>query len=75
MTVWILNISHRHGIDTWVCASEDRAYQRLIQYVDEWWDREMENTPRPTDNNISVEKYFSNAQDEWWSIDFSEVLT
>ena len=35
--VYILIVAHEHGRDVYPCASDERAWQRLDDYVQEWW--------------------------------------
>jgi hypothetical protein len=36
-TVWVLEISHRHGVDVTVHATEEAARGALVNYCLDWW--------------------------------------
>ena len=75
MKIWILNIEHQHGADTFAYETKDEAQAHIIGYVAEWWEQERE---RAADSDMwgenpggweSVRKYFDECvEGEWFSI-------
>jgi hypothetical protein len=86
--IYILVIEHEHGRDIYPCASDERAWQRLDEYVSEWWDdtrgRIASERVDPTAGDLAsmtrqerIETYFdywSSEQIECWEIEEYEVL-
>jgi hypothetical protein len=68
MTVHVLTIEHRHGTDTFVCASELIAEECLDGYVRSWWDEEMGDTAMPTTAEERIVQYFEAMAEEQYDI-------
>jgi hypothetical protein len=78
--VWVLGISHRHGYDTYVCASDTLAYFQLTSYVHGWWDEVLDDdgavlSEPPEDDEEAIRLYFQTNEDEHWGITAHDVLT
>ena len=50
-SVWIVEYSHKHGSDIFVCASEEVAENRCLAIVNEYRD-EFESCDRRTDQEL-----------------------
>lgn len=44
--VWVVNIEHRHGQGTNVFATQRAAEKALVDYVDQYWDEEIDSAVR-----------------------------
>jgi hypothetical protein len=73
-TVWVRRITHRHGCDIEVHATEGSANLSLLEYVDFNWEHEMDDTPRPSDNDAAIKMYFDTVENEFFDIDSHEVI-
>jgi hypothetical protein len=73
--VWLLTITHRHGTDHWVCASETIAERYLHEYVAEWFDVEISDKDMPNDIGEATKLYFSEMQnrDCWESYSIEQL--
>jgi hypothetical protein len=69
--IWVCTHEHRHGVDAWVCESEDLALAMLAEVCRGFWDeaREIQASqtvtetrerlpPEPPDDRAAVELYF-----------------
>ncbi len=65
----ILLIEHDSGVNTYVCADTDEARRRLLEYVHEWWSREIGNVPIPGDPDEAIETYFDRIPGESYVIE------
>jgi hypothetical protein len=78
----ILTIDHNHGTNTYLCRTEEVADRELFNYVKENWDiktdPQNDSSPlytMPLEPAHAIETYFSyHSEDEWYSIDFQEVI-
>jgi hypothetical protein len=66
--LWIVAIEHKHGTDLHAASTMDKADAIVRAYVDEWWEHEMEETPKPEDPDQMVEEYFDAMDDESYMI-------
>jgi hypothetical protein len=65
--VWVLTIEHAHGVDCYVCKTEEVARKKLEAFVRYWWDTEFLETdadyhPAPkvmTDDDMAM--YFEKS--------------
>lgn len=69
MKVWVLVIEHRHGFDVFVHRTQEGARQRLLAFVLEWWDREMDGAPQPDSPDLAIDMYFEENDREFYSLD------
>lgn len=63
--VWVLTISHKHGIDTEVYDTEEAARDGLLDYVKQWWDEYDHDDEMPADRDQAISRYFDDRDDEW----------
>jgi len=75
MTIYVVVVSHRHGEDVYVALTEAECYERLAEYVLEWWQDEMPDpVPELPDNNEElVRLYFERVPDEWFVVQEAEL--
>lgn len=78
-SVWLLQIDHRHGINTYVCASNEIALGLLDEYVEEWWDSEIgDSVEKPALRDHRIEAYFDRMEEtegeESYSLEITEIL-
>lgn len=75
MIVWVLFISHRHGEDVSLFATEELARKALIAWATDWWDTEVRDKWKgpeevfgdpPEDDDKMVQAYFDVVEDEWY---------
>lgn len=38
MRVWVVQYSHKHGTDVWVCATHEAVKRTVVQAIEEWLD-------------------------------------
>lgn len=67
--LFVLWISHRHGTDTSIHASQDGASASLRGYIEQWWEQEVGDEPIPADTDEAAEIYFERSYNEDWGID------
>lgn len=75
MTVFVVEITHRHGTDLIVCASEARACTALARYAREWW-HEVEFEAGPIDgltDEEAVDLYFETQMNAKWHLEMYEI--
>lgn len=65
--VYILTISHRHGVDTTVHDNETSANETLDQYCRDWW-HEISDQPYPEDGTGIPTYFFANQDNESYDI-------
>lgn len=68
--VYVLIIHFRHGEDTYVYDTEDKANDAIFEYVKEWWNEETEaiNGNIPKDKTEAIKLYFEVMEEEWADI-------
>lgn len=77
MTVFVVEITHRHGTDLIVCASEARAYTALARYAREWW-HEVEFEAGPIDDltdDEAADLYFETQMNAKWHPEMYEIYS
>lgn len=67
--VWVLAISHRHGMNFSVHQTEAEAKDEALAYVEEWWPKEFRNLTMPSDPDAAVAEYFERMESEWCQIE------
>lgn len=65
MNVYVLTISHRHGVNVTVHKTAEGARAKLLEYVREEWAGEMEGEVIPTDSDEAIDAYFDNGHEEY----------
>lgn len=70
MTVWVLTISHKYGVDTVVFRTFESAHADLVKFVTEWWD-ERKDYPMPDDKDMAIEEYFWDHPYEYYDLNES----
>lgn len=79
--VWVVVYHHRHGRDVWVCATEAKARQTVLDTMGEWLAdidddggirREIASCIKARDF-ASAKLNWKNATDEYFDIDSCEV--
>jgi len=73
ITIWITHISHRHGDDLYASMTPEAADQIVRDYVEDWWDHEKLDIPKPLDPVQMVEDYFEMMDDESYQIQEAEL--
>lgn len=75
--LWVLMITTRHGHDITLHQTQEGAQAELLAYVNDNWDREMQDTPKPSRRAERVSTYFNTIQeaggDEFYDLDVYEV--
>ena len=77
MKVYVLILSHKHGIDTVPCATQDRAEAELEAYCREWWEEQyLGDLPAPGtgDRWEIIDRYYEFTEDEWAEIKEQTLL-
>jgi hypothetical protein len=81
MTVWVLQIEHKHGDDISVYASEEAALNAVGEYVRTWWNDMLVDgieLSMPESRDEAIEEYFEEMSNvrgrEHYSILPCEVL-
>lgn len=77
MNVFVLQVSHRFGLDVWAAQSFEAAREALYEYVAEYWDEATDETdaPIPEDHDKAIEAYFeAMGERESWEITETELL-
>jgi hypothetical protein len=68
-TVYVVTIEHRHGIDTYVCATNEGAWKQLHDYVKEWWESEAVPGEIPEHPPEAVRDYFDHVETEFYGLE------
>ena len=68
MKVWVLVIDHKHGTDTYVFSTEEKAREHLDAYIFEWWDDDDTVDPATLTREERVERYFYDHPDNEWYV-------
>lgn len=75
-TVYVLNIEHRHGMNTTVHSTEAAARNELSTYVRQFWHEvaDVSGCPgiAPGDDD-AIAKYFEFSHDERYSISEADL--
>jgi len=59
MTVYVVAIEHKHGMNTSVFETREDAQASLYEYVKEWWDSDgPQGEEIPTNASQAIERYF-----------------
>jgi hypothetical protein len=58
-TVFVATYGHKYGEDVWVYRSAERAELKRQSLANEWWDKELESLPKPTDPVELADTYFT----------------
>lgn len=66
MIIWILTIEHRHGTNVYAHQTKAGAEESLMEYVDEWWDSEMDGAKIPENRDEAIDGYFSSAVETYY---------
>lgn len=72
MTVTILIIEHKHGMNVYPCSTLDIATAELYGYVKTYWSNEFPNEPIPTDSQRAIDQYFDER--EFYTIETMELI-
>ena len=76
-TVWVLAISHEHGVDTFVGETKKSMEKELARYCRYWWDDEItmkQNFCKKPRRNVDIiEKYFDYVEGETYDLSLSDV--
>jgi hypothetical protein len=74
-TVVVTVVSHRHGDNVYVNATEDGARQTLLAYVTEWWNEvEDQVGPMPADPAEAIRAYFDANDNEHCTTEMTVIL-
>jgi len=69
--LWVLTIDlggPTVGPESSLHRTEVGAYDALVRYVDDQWERELGDTKRPEDDDEAIEVYFGESRDYGWTI-------
>ena len=69
MDVWVVNVSHRHGVNIYVAATEELAWDELYQYVKDNWEYELGGTSMPEGRDDAIGMYFERVEEEFYDLD------
>jgi hypothetical protein len=72
-TVWVLQVSHRHGEDLSCHSTEQRAKAALAEYCEEWWEHEVQDKPMPEDPQERIKLYYEEVGEESADISAHDV--
>lgn len=72
--VWLLCISHRHGVNKYVHKTEAGAYAELAEFAAQWWSERHPDRPIPVKESDIVSTYFDGHDDEYFEIESMTVL-
>lgn len=82
-TAWVLFISHRHGEDATLYATEDAASAAVAAWARDWWDDEVRgkwrtpteewDDPPELDDDV-VRIYFEVVESEWYWLDKRSIV-
>lgn len=62
--VWVVTYVHRHGHDTWVASSEERALAYVRQAIEEWADEVPDDSVIPQIRDLA-RRDVREAMAEW----------
>jgi hypothetical protein len=51
-------IKNMYGVDVYLATTEEGLMDDLFEYVEEHWEREMEDEEMPSDKDLAVYAYF-----------------
>jgi hypothetical protein len=68
VTVFVLNIDHKHGTNASVHRSAAGAKQALHEFAAEWWDDDGPGGLIPTDADAAIDAYFAHNERESYEI-------
>jgi len=72
--VWILVISHKHGVDVDAYENNEIAEISIHEYVQECWG-EYYDTLIPKSRQEAIEEYFDdNPGNEWYGIRHQDIV-
>jgi hypothetical protein len=66
--VWVLIIDHSEGPGAQVFTTQAKAHEALVDWVEEWWDRETNSAEKPADQDEMIAEYFEATEEEAYSI-------
>lgn len=67
--IWVGVIGNNYGVSTYVAVSEDALRDEILEYVKEWWQKEIGDLPMPQDRDQAIEAYFEKVESETCVID------
>jgi hypothetical protein len=65
--VYVLTVTHRHGVNVTLHGSRELAHAQLGKYIDDGWDPEWPD--QPLDTMEAVAMFFDRTPDEHWMIE------
>lgn len=72
--IWVLIINNEYGYTTYASDSEEKLFNILADYVDEWWDEEITSESMPNDMFEAVHQYFDWVEYEDYAIEKVKVI-
>ena len=76
MTIYLLEIYHRHGTNVYPCATSDIRTDVLYDYVKEWWDETGYDNECPLDQTQAIDEYFEAMEGvEWYDESTADLIT
>lgn len=73
MRVWVVCVTHRHGVNIYVTTTEDLAWDELYRYVCDNSEDELGDVPSPAGRDDAIGKYFEAVEDEFYDVDPFDV--
>jgi hypothetical protein len=67
--IWLVEITHKHGMDIYVCKTRERAEQALAEYVTDNWNGDT--LPESQEDRIS--EYFRKQTELYFGPEFFEI--
>lgn len=63
-SVFVLRISHRHGVDVTIHTTHGAALQAASEFARQWWS-EHDDTDPPEDDDEVLEEYFGSGRESY----------
>lgn len=74
MTVTILIIEHKHGMNVYPCSTLAVAEAELYGYVETYWEDEFPDEPIPSDSQLAIDRYFEDNEREFYTIETQDLI-
>ncbi|MFA5375895.1 MAG: hypothetical protein WC455_09150 [Dehalococcoidia bacterium] len=63
MKIFTGTVSHKHGTDTYISATEQGVNAKIYDYVVREWDDAFPGVPIPENPDLAISYYFNNCQE------------
>ena len=76
--VWIANIRHKYGTDTYAARTEEKLNKLIYGYVKQWWNniewnKGDKDIKLPKDHNKAIAIYFEKMAEEYLDVMQKEI--